>query len=82
MEFTGADQEQVAKMQRAVAETLRPFRDKTEAALAVAALLRCARTLIRLYPAERAKALAEGAAMYLQGESPDEGVIIPFGKVN
>lgn len=77
MEFTGEDHAQVARIQLEVAKALRPFAHNTEAALAVAAVLRCARTLIRRYPPERQMALIEASQMYLEGRSPDE-VVLPF----
>ena len=77
MEFTGADHEQTAKIQLEIAKAIRPFAHNTEAALAVAALLRCARVLIRRYPLERQTALVDAAQMYLEGRAPDE-TILPF----
>lgn len=77
MEFSNEDHAQTARMQIEVAKALRPFARNTEAALAVSALLRCARTLIRRYPPERQMALVEAAQMYLEGRSPDE-VVLPF----
>ena len=80
MDFSNEDQAQIAAMQRALAVALLPYRQNTQAALAVIALVRCARTLIRLYPNETREALTEASRRYLAGEAADEGgIIIPQG---
>jgi hypothetical protein len=77
MEFTGADLEQLAKIKLEIAKTLRPFRHNTEAFLAVAALIQCARVLIDRYPPERRAAIVEACALFLNHDSPDQ-TVIPF----
>lgn len=80
MDISNADHAQIAAMQRTIAAALLPHRHNTQAALAVIALVRCARTLIRLYPNETREALTDASRRYLAGEAADEGgVIIPHG---
>jgi len=76
-QFTSEDHAQIARIQVEVAKVLRPFAHNTEAGLAVMALIRNARVLIRRYPPELQSAMNEAIRMYLEGETPDE-VVLPF----
>jgi hypothetical protein len=78
LEFGAAEIERMKEIERAVEKTLMQFNGRgTEAALPIAALLLCARRLIRLYPEPRRSALIQGAEMFLEGENPDQQ-IVPF----
>lgn len=70
--FRTDDVEQMKRVENEVARTLAPFRGNTEAALAVFALVRCARLLLRLYPAKTQKELIPVLVDYLQGNGSAE----------
>lgn len=73
--YTAAEETQVRRMQLEIAKALQPFSHNTEAALAVFAMARNMRTLLRQYPPEVRDALVEAVKMYLDGTSPDTGLI-------
>lgn len=50
LKFDQADADQMKAVQRAITAAVMPYRENTEAALVIMALLRCARILLRLYP--------------------------------
>jgi len=77
MEFSGEDLAQTARIKLEVAKAVRPFAHNTEAFLAVAALIQCARVLIDKYPPERRAAIVEACALYLNHDSP-EMTVLPF----
>lgn len=78
LEFGPEEIARMKEIERAVEKTLMQFNGRgTEAALPIAALLLCARRLIRLYPEPRRSALVQGAEMFLSGETPEQE-IIPF----
>lgn len=79
--FRQSDVDQMQVVQRQIVTTILPFREHTEAALVVFALLRCARTLLRLYPESRRKELTRVCVDFLEGrtsprDDPSAGLLI------
>jgi hypothetical protein len=71
LNFDGQEFAQMKRVETAVIQTLLPFRDdgKTEAALVVFALLRCARVMLRLYPEQTQRELLQALVPYLEGKT-------------
>lgn len=69
--FTPDMAERMAFLEDKVSRALTPYRQNTEAAIAVAALLRCARKLIELYPPAKQLELVELAVAFLKKERVD-----------
>lgn len=65
--FTPENLAQMRKVQGRLVDTLLPFRQHTESALMVFALIRCARALVRLYPKGTRDMLIRLMCDYLQG---------------
>lgn len=66
--FTPDDRKQMERIERQVSDTLRPYRQSTEGALVVFALLRIARVLLRLYPEPTQGQLIRLGVDFLEGQ--------------
>lgn len=58
----------MSEVQAEVVKALMPFRARTESALVVFALIRCARVMMRLYPEKFQKELLAAVVPYLEGK--------------
>lgn len=75
MDFSLKDFKQLKRVEEAVMLALTPFRNgRTEAALVVMALLRCARVLLWLYPEATRQTLTPLLVAFLKGETQMPGV--------
>lgn len=74
LQFRQPELEQMKRIENEVARTLAPFRANTEAGLAIFALIRCARLLLRLYPERTQQELLSVVVPFLQGGPPPLGV--------
>lgn len=63
-----ADTERMHFMQSEIAKAILPYRENTEAAIVVMALMRVARILLRLYPEPVRGELLSACVAYLQGK--------------
>lgn len=79
IEFRQVDADELARIEQALVETLVPFRARSEAALAVFALARCARTLLRLYPEATRKALTDVVVDFLDGRTAPRDALKDLG---
>lgn len=70
LEFNPENAARTQFIQDKIARAVLPFRENTEAALVVIALVRCARILLDLYPAKARGELLEVITLYLTGETP------------
>lgn len=70
LEFNAENAARTQFIQDKIARAVLPFRENTEAALVVIALVRCARILLDLYPAKARGELLEVITLYLTGETP------------
>lgn len=71
MNFDHADHDQMKRIQREVETTLQPWQ-QTEAAIVAFALVRVARTFLRLYPERtRQVLLTEVVIPYLRGDTTE-----------
>lgn len=69
--FRQADRDQMQKVEQELARVLNAHADKTEAALAIFACLRCARKLLSLYPDTTQEQLRRVLVDFINGrESP------------
>lgn len=74
MQFDQNDFNRMLAIERALVQTLLPFRDgKTESGLAAFALVRCARVLLRRYPPETQKQLLGVITAFLEGKTSPPG---------
>jgi hypothetical protein len=73
LEFNDERFTQMRAVQGEVVKALLPFRERTEAAIVVFALIRAARVMLRLYPKKTQVELLEAIVPYLEGkaEMPD-----------
>lgn len=69
---TPAELRQMARVKGAVTVVLLPFRQNTEAAIVVGALLQICKILLRLYPARTRDELILGAVTFLKDDQPEE----------
>jgi len=65
------DVEQMNHIQREIERAVLPYRDNTEAAIVVSALMRVARILIRLYPERAQRDLIAVTVAFLRNEEVD-----------
>lgn len=77
LNFTDEDFRAMRAVQSVLIAALLPFRAKTEAALVVFALVRCARVMLRLYPEKTQRELLTAIVPYLQGQAsgPRESIL-------
>jgi hypothetical protein len=69
-QFKPDDVAEMKAIERAVIKALMPFREKTDPLLAVVALTRCLRVMIRLGDAEAQSKLLPVLEGYLHGRTP------------
>jgi hypothetical protein len=79
--FRQAEIEQMKRIENEVAGLLAKYRDNTEAGIVVFALVRCARTLLRLYPESTEQQLARVVADFLEDraaprDDPEAGMLV------
>lgn len=67
-----ADTERMHFMQAEIVKAILPYRENTEAAIVVMALIRTARMLARLYPPATGDDLLNACCAYLKGQGIDE----------
>jgi len=79
LEFRDVDAAQMKRVEQVIVEALAPFRAQTEAALAVFALARCMRTLLRLYPETTRQSLTDVVVDFLDGRTAPRDVLKDAG---
>lgn len=74
LEFNDERFNEMRAVQKEVVLALMPFKERTEAALVVFALIRAARVMLRLYPKKAQRELLEAVIPYLEGKTtmPEE----------
>lgn len=86
LEFNEENAARTQWIQDKIARAVLPFRENTEAAIVVLALIRCARILLDLYPKQARADLLEVIVLYLTGstpaviDTPDLSVLTKFQK--
>ncbi len=71
--FDDVNEAEMRKVQNAVVQTLLPFRERTEPAIVVFALIRCARVLLRLYSRKTQGEILPAIVAYLEGKTTAPG---------
>ncbi len=69
LEFNAENLERMAHVQTLIERAVLPFRENTEAAIVVFALIRVARFLLNLYPEKVRAELLEIISLYLKDEA-------------
>lgn len=67
LSFRQADLDQMKRIEKELVAVLVKYRDNTEGSLPAFALVRCARTLLRLYPKPTEKVLTRVVVDFLEG---------------
>lgn len=73
LRFEQADADRMTFLENKISKTIAPYRENTEAALAIFALVRCARVLLQLYPLHVQVALIDTLHAFLRGETKQPG---------
>lgn len=71
--FRQEDADQMKRVEKALVKVILPFRAKTPPALVCLALLRCARTVLRLAPVNEQKELMPILVAFLEGRVAPPG---------
>lgn len=70
LEFSKANVDRMVHVQEQIERAVLPFRENTEAAIVVLALMRVARKLLDLYSAKTRGELRDVIDLYLSGDAP------------
>lgn len=76
LKFEQVDVEQMVRVQECVTAAVLPYRQNTEAALVIFALVRVARTLLRLYAPDVQTVIREQMVKFLNADRDDSNLLL------